>query len=136
MTGTRVEIYGSLYDNGGMPTPSWQCYLDGVAFRNTSYDSTRNAFLLCNSSTVPDGNHEVNVTTVSSGPIFYFDYVYIDPSPTMSLENSVVRIMNGDPDLSFQGAGWNLVHNLWWSTDVGGAQMTISFHGEYNVDGP
>ena len=131
--GSQVGIFGSIDASGGIP--SWQCFLDGVLFGSpTVYlsQTTGNALCLCQSSTVVDGPHEVNVSVVTSGPIFYFDLVYYTPSPSVSLANSVIRIPRGDPSMSFVGSGWsNATHDGWWTTQVGGDQIIFVFIGEH-----
>ena len=130
--GTRVQILGSLDNDGGKPIPQWTCFVDGILFGNTTSNGIReNSITLCDSKDIADGAHNVNVSVVTSGPIFYFDYVWYDPSPSVSLTNSVIKVDNNDPNLSFIGDGWLVRYaNLWPLTGVGGAQMIFPFYGE------
>ncbi|TFY73935.1 hypothetical protein EWM64_g10077 [Hericium alpestre] len=75
--------------------------------------------------------HSVEVNVKTSGPTFYFDYIVYDPSPSVSLSDSVILIDNTDPNISLSGSGWvNRYGNLWPLTSTGGDQMTLKFIGK------
>ena len=130
-SGTGVGIYGSLKTVVNEHVPKWQCLIDGEPFGSTSPDGlTQNAIPLCDSGAVSDGMHHVNVSVVTSGQVFYFDYIYYTPSPSVSLENSVVRVDNTDALLNFTGQGWT-VRNAepWPLTRHKGDQLIFPFYG-------
>ena len=131
LQGTRVQILGSLDNGGGKSIPSWSCSIDGNLFGGTTSNGiTENSITLCDSKNIPDGMHQVDVSIITSGPIFYFDYVWYDPSPSVSLTNSVVKVDNNDPELNFIGNGWNIRYaNLWPLTGSEGDQMIFLFNG-------
>ena len=133
--GTEVQIYGSLDNDGGKPIPSWQCFIDGKLFGNTTTNGIReNGIKFCDSGIIPDGVHQVNVSTTTTGPIFYFDYIYYWPSSSVSLTNAVIKVDNTDPSLSFNGNGWRIRYgDLWPETGVGGDQMIFPFYGELSL---
>ena len=119
----------------GNDLPSWQCFIDGVQSISTSgNDRPSNAVQLCRSHAwITDATHEVTVSVVTDGPIFYFDYVFFIPSPTMLLENTVVKVANVDSSLNFSGHGWIMPgdpHDTWPLTSVDGDQIIFSFFGE------
>ena len=120
-------------NDGGKPIPTWQCFVDGILFGNTtSTGITENSIALCSSEPIPDGTHHVSVSIVTSGPIFYFDYIYYTPSPSISLEKIVVKIDNNDTDLRFIGQGWDVRYaNLWPLTQFKGDQMLFPFYGKH-----
>ena len=89
-----------------------------------------NSVILCDSSTIPDGFHQVDVAVTTSGPTFYFDYAVYDPSPTVSLSDAVILVDNTDPGLDFAGSGWTRYANLWPMTRNEGDQITLHFYGQ------
>ena len=103
-----------------------------MLFGSTIHDAYQsNAVPLCTSSTVADGLHEVNVSVNTSASVFYLDWVYYTPSPTVSLATSVIRIDATDPSLVFLGTGWMHSENFWPLTQVEGDQVSFSFYGEH-----
>ena len=85
---------------------------------------------MCDSANLADGHHTVNVSIVTPGPVFYFDYAVYDPSPTLSLANEALLVDNNDPSLKFNGNWDNRYANLWPLTRDNGDQMVFDFYGE------
>ncbi|TFY80163.1 hypothetical protein EWM64_g3847 [Hericium alpestre] len=116
--------FGPVYDN----TLHQVSNTPGSSFQ---FQFNENQEALCHAGSLPDGPHQVDVNVTTSGPIFYFDNIIYDPSPSVSLADAVIKVDNNDSSISLSGNGWvNQYGGLWPLTSSGGDQMTLNFVGE------
>jgi hypothetical protein len=104
------------------------CRIDQQIFRNEPLSS---------------GEHEVlfQITSLSKGARFYFDYIVYEPLPDASVNGDVLQIGNqeveylsGMPlqDSHFTlGTGWNFTTDLTTMTTTPGSSVTLKFNGSY-----
>ena len=135
-SGSALLVYGtSITTNvSGTQDPSWECFVDNVSIGGSAGPSTsENNWILCGGGPgqFQDGPHVLTVATnVSNQQTFWFDQIQYDPSASVSLNQSLLRIDSSDPSLQYSSGWQSLVQLINTSyTQITGAELTYQFTG-------
>ncbi|KAF9528098.1 hypothetical protein CPB83DRAFT_836028 [Crepidotus variabilis] len=129
-SGTSITVYGSntVLNDSGVFDPQWECFIDNQNIgASYPYAIPENNWNFCGGSSLIDGPHTLTLNVSIKSQVFWFDRIEYNPSSTVSLENSNIRIEANDPDLQF-GKDWKLGGdtNL---TQTNGSAFNFEFTG-------
>ncbi|GJJ15748.1 hypothetical protein Clacol_010026 [Clathrus columnatus] len=129
------------------PDPTWECYVNGVSLGPPNLIDTKSGSdSMCSGQGFLDGENELVVNVTSKGMPFYFDRIPYQAAPSVSLENTLIKIQNPDPAINYI-SGWSpngivnqtsdpnslISIQLSWYAYL--AQGTNGSSGEYSIDG-
>ncbi|KAG6812612.1 hypothetical protein H0H92_001831 [Tricholoma furcatifolium] len=126
-SGSSITVWGTTaltkIDNGTTWDPSWECFVDNVSIGSTApFQYPENNWVLCGPSSFSDGQHTLTLKVSTSGNTFWFDYITYVPSPSVSLQSSVIMVQNTDPDVIY-GSGWGALGGTANETSTVGSQV-------------
>lgn len=117
--------------SGGSQDPIWGCLIDGNDIAvNTPFQYTENNWKLCewSANQVSPGKHTLTVTSKSSGRALLFDYITYTPSPSLSISNTFIQMLDNDPAIQY-GSGWQSIDGIGRVAGDGGSTTILSFYG-------
>ena len=107
-SGSSILVYGTsiTIKVSGSQDPSWECFIDNTSIgSNPASPTSENNWVLCGGG-FPDGLHVLTVkANVSDGQAFWFDHIQYDPSASVSLNQSLLRIDSNDSAIQYS-SGW------------------------------
>jgi hypothetical protein len=132
-SGSAVLVYGTTITTNasGSQDPTWECFIDNSSIGFSSAPSTsENNWFLCGKE-FQDGPHVLTVkTNVSNQQTFWFDQIQYNPSTSVSLNQSVLRIDSSDPVIQYSSGWQSLVQLINTSyTQITAASLTYQFTG-------
>ncbi|KIJ53464.1 hypothetical protein M422DRAFT_25340 [Sphaerobolus stellatus SS14] len=131
-TGIGLTVYGrnNIFNNSGVITPTWQCFIDGNEVpQQTPSPLADNHWVFCDvAAALSDSLHQLRVEVNTTGQAFLFDSIEYVPSENVSLMNKVVRLDHRNPSFIYSD-GWIESRNIAKLTQITGADLTVKFIG-------
>jgi hypothetical protein len=132
-SGSAVLVYGTTITTNasGTQDPTWECFIDNSSIGwSTAPSTSENNWILCGSQ-FQDGPHVLTVkANVSNQQTFWFDQIQYNPSASVSLNQSLLRIDSSDPVIQYSSGWQSLVQLINTSyTQVTAAALTYQFTG-------
>ncbi|KAF9524783.1 hypothetical protein CPB83DRAFT_909679 [Crepidotus variabilis] len=131
-SGTSITVVGAnnLRNDSGVLDPKWECFVDHISIGATDpFPYAENNWGFCNQDQLVDGPHTLTVNvTVAKKQTFWFDRIQYTPSPSASIENSIIYIENSDPELQY-GPGWGALGGTANLTQTKGSLFEFEFTG-------
>ncbi|KAF8148459.1 hypothetical protein B0H34DRAFT_264925 [Crassisporium funariophilum] len=130
--GTSLLVAGSVSIKrvNGVADPQWECYVDKILIpgEDVNVGVQENNWPLCRQNTLTDATHELTLKVITQGTTFMFDDYQFAPSPSMKLDNSLVKIDDKDPDIVLEG--FQQFSTFVKLTQNTGATMKFNFIGK------